>query len=479
MPDTLVVTLSEDAYEGDAEATISLNGTLLTATPIIVTAARAAGRTQTFTFQGDFGPQPQDLAISFLNDAYGGSPSLDRNLYVNGITLDGQQLVSGDGGSVALYATGTDHFAFSDSADPVAVQGGTFGSGPDTLTVALAEDAFQGDALATISINGTLLTATPITVTASHSADDSEVFTFKGDFGLGPNKIAVSFLNDAYGGSSSLDRNLYVDGITLNGQASPNFISASAALYTTSTDHFTVGIAAGIQQGVSFGANEYISAGDILQYDSNQSWSVATLVQINTPAPGPSLPDLPDGGADLIFGNTNGWPYTGYEMWIDDTGHIRIRIMSDFIDGNYIDVVGSTNVADGKMHFIGATYDGSSKASGIQLYVDGTPEQVSILSDTLTGSSASNGPMIIGNQLNGWQDQFELRGDMFDFALSDVVRPASYFQPGNANAPPIDGATQLEYNFSSGSGSLISDLSGTDNGGVLSSVAMWSSIAAS
>jgi Ca-dependent carbohydrate-binding module xylan-binding len=474
---TLVVTLSEDAYEGDAEAAIGINGMLLTATPITVTAERGAGDTQTFTFQGNFGPQPQGLAISFLNDAYGGLPSLDRNLYVDGITFDGQLLLGG--GSVALYTTSTDHFVFPDGGNSVVTQGGIFGSGPDTLTVALSEDSFEGDALANISLDGTLLTRDPIAVTASHSADDREVFTFQGDFGLGPHTVAVSFLNDAYGGSPSLDRNLYVDGITLDGQASPDLTGTGVALYTTGTDNFVTGNTTDIQQGVSFGPDQYVSAGDILQYDSGQSWSVATLVEIDAPAPGPSPPDLPQGGADVIFGNTNGTPYTGYEMWIDDSGHIRVRIMSDFINDSYIDVVGSANVADGKMHFIGASYDGSSKAAGVQLYVDGAPQQVSILSDTLTGSSASNGPMIIGNQLNGWEDQFELRGAMFDLALSNVARPESYFQPNNAEAPPIDSSTQLEYNFDAGSGLVVSDLSGNNNNGTLSSATMWSALATS
>lgn len=475
--DTLIVTLSEDAYEGDALANIQINGTLLTATPVKVTAARGAGQTQMFSFQGNFGSPPYDLAISFLNDAYGGLPSLDRNLYVDEITLNGRELVGG--GNVALFTTSTDYFAIRGSGAPVTSSGGTFGSGSDTLTLKLSEDAYQGNALAKISLDGIQLTATPIIITASHSDDDNELFTFKGNFGPGPHKVSVSFLNDAYGGSPSLDRNLYVDGIALDGQASPSLAGASVALYTTGTDYFDVSPATKVQQGVSFGPDEYISAGNIFQYGNNQSWSMATQIQINAPPPGPTPPSLPEGGADVIFGNTNGWPYTGYEMWIDDSGHLRVRIMSNFISGNYIDVEGTTDIADDKMHFIGGTYDGSPKAAGVHLYVDGKLEQTSILSDTLTGSSVSNGPMIIGNQLNGWQDQFELRGDMFNFSISDIARSASYFQMTNANDPPKDSFTQLAYNFSNGSGLTVSDLSGHNNNGTLSSATMWTTVATS
>jgi hypothetical protein len=38
----------------------------------------------------------------------------------------------------------------------------------------------------------------------------------------GAHTVVVNFLNDAYGGTPSTDRNLYVDGMTLNGQAVPN-----------------------------------------------------------------------------------------------------------------------------------------------------------------------------------------------------------------------------------------------------------------
>jgi len=51
--------------------------------------------------------------------------------------------------------------------------------------------------------------------------------------------VAVSFLNDAYGGSAATDRNLYVDGIAINGAAVGG---ATAALMVTSTQHFSVSV---------------------------------------------------------------------------------------------------------------------------------------------------------------------------------------------------------------------------------------------
>jgi hypothetical protein len=47
-------------------------------------------------------------------------------------------------------------------------------------------------------------------------------------------------LNDAYGGSAMTDRNLYVNGIAMDGTP---IAGATAALFDTSTQHFSVNVA--------------------------------------------------------------------------------------------------------------------------------------------------------------------------------------------------------------------------------------------
>jgi len=60
---------------------------------------------QDFGFTGSFGAGLHDVAVTFLNDAYGGTSSTDRNLYVNAIDLDSQHRDVG----TALYGNGTQH----------------------------------------------------------------------------------------------------------------------------------------------------------------------------------------------------------------------------------------------------------------------------------------------------------------------------------------------------------------------------------
>ena len=100
-PDQLVLALSEDAYQGDAQFIIKVDGTQL-GDPQSVTASHAAGQTQNFTFSGNWGAGPHNVEVDFLNDADAG-PGQDRNLYVNQVTYDGTAAVSQ---TLPLYSNG-------------------------------------------------------------------------------------------------------------------------------------------------------------------------------------------------------------------------------------------------------------------------------------------------------------------------------------------------------------------------------------
>ena len=61
------------------------------------------------------------LAINFINDAWGGTPDTDRNLYVDGVDLNGTPQA---GGAAALYSNGTAHVALAGSGNALLVAGG-------------------------------------------------------------------------------------------------------------------------------------------------------------------------------------------------------------------------------------------------------------------------------------------------------------------------------------------------------------------
>lgn len=110
--DVFVLHVSEDAWQGDAQFLISLDGQQLGGT-LSATASHGLSQDQAFTFQGSFGGGTHDLAVSFINDAWGGTASTDRNLYVNGVDYNGAALAQG---TAALYSNGTAHFTLGGAA---------------------------------------------------------------------------------------------------------------------------------------------------------------------------------------------------------------------------------------------------------------------------------------------------------------------------------------------------------------------------
>jgi hypothetical protein len=102
------------------------------------------------------------------------------------------------------------------SAPPAAPETITVGSGSDTIELGMSEDAYQGNAQFTVSVDGTQVGDTQ-TITASHAAGQSQTVNVKGNWGPGQHTVTINFLNDLYDGSSTADRNLYVNNATIDG----------------------------------------------------------------------------------------------------------------------------------------------------------------------------------------------------------------------------------------------------------------------
>jgi beta-glucanase (GH16 family) len=112
-PDTLVLKLSQDAYQGDAQYIVSVDGERVGGT-FSAKALRGAGEADTLTLKGDWGTGAHKVAVEFLNDAWGGTEATDRNLFVEGATYNGQAV---DGAALDLFSAGAADFAFGQPAE--------------------------------------------------------------------------------------------------------------------------------------------------------------------------------------------------------------------------------------------------------------------------------------------------------------------------------------------------------------------------
>jgi predicted xylan-binding protein with Ca-dependent carbohydrate-binding module len=193
------------------------------------------------------------VTVTFANNFIYPGQSGDRNLYVDGVSYNGNTVsnsttpiyesplfppnstVGNIAGNAVFSVNDTTPVpsgaGSNDTTSPGAV---SVGDGPDTLKLGMAEDAYQGDAQFTVSVDGKQIGGTQ-TTTARIAEGQSQEFDVHGNFGSGSHTVSVKFLNDQIGdfypsGTPGLpaqgqwavdttDRNLYVTGMTLNGGA--------------------------------------------------------------------------------------------------------------------------------------------------------------------------------------------------------------------------------------------------------------------
>jgi len=94
--DSIDMWIAEDAYLGNAQFTISVNGTQIGGT-YTATAIHTLGQGQEFILKDNFqAGGTYKISVEFLNDKFGGTGTTDRNLYVEYATSNGA-LISGSG----------------------------------------------------------------------------------------------------------------------------------------------------------------------------------------------------------------------------------------------------------------------------------------------------------------------------------------------------------------------------------------------
>ncbi len=139
---------------------------------------------------------------------------------------------------VRAYSSNPSAASVTQSSPPPPQPTPTSSTGSSNLDLYLSEDAWQSDAQFSVAIDGQTIGGAQ-SVNALHSNGGSQDFSYSQALTAGTHDVAISFLNDAYGGSPATNRNLYVDGISVNNVP---VSGAAAALMSASTQHFTVNV---------------------------------------------------------------------------------------------------------------------------------------------------------------------------------------------------------------------------------------------
>jgi hypothetical protein len=224
----LSVRVSEDAYNGNAQFIVHVDGQQVGGT-FTATASHAAGQWQDIAIGGTYSTGPHTIDVQFINDAWGGSSTTDRNLYVQSVTINGETISHGTApASISSYPSdGSIELAGNGAATYSATGTGTSTpptnpppptSTTGTIVLHVSEDAFKGDAQFTVFVDGHQIGGTQ-TATANHSKGQWQDITLTGPFDNGPHTIDVNYVNDLYSsGKHGGDRNLYVQSVTIDGE---------------------------------------------------------------------------------------------------------------------------------------------------------------------------------------------------------------------------------------------------------------------
>lgn len=112
-----------------------------------------------------------------------------------------------------------------------------------------------------------------------------------------------------------------------------------------------------------------------------------------------STSDITTGTKTIIVKSIGAPNYTGYGFAIDgDTGNPMLTLVNIWTS-NTLRVRGVIDIRDGNWHHVVATYDGTSSASGVKIYVDGVPVALTTVYNSLTATISNTVDFNIGTQI--------------------------------------------------------------------------------
>ena len=152
-------------------------------------------------------------------------------------------------------------------------------------------------------------------------------------------------------------------------------------------------------------------AGD---FDSGQSFSYSAWVR---------LPRIDRTGAVMSRMDTAS-KHRGWDMWVE-RGQIGTHIVNAWPD-NAIKVVTREKVRANRWYHVCITYDGSSKATGVRIYLDGQPVEAQVLSNSLEGSIRSRVSFKVGRR--------DVGEDLEGAGIQEVRLYSRALSPGEAGA---------------------------------------------
>jgi hypothetical protein len=153
-----------------------------------------------------------------------------------------------------------------------------------------------------------------------------------------------------------------------------------------------------VGRAASFDGETEVSFGNVGSFDTADKFSLAVWLRPSSNLPVAALQKIEDTETRR-----------GYEMLFDDialigiqkfAARLTVRLIAHWPD-NAIEIRTRERLAMGDYHHIALTYDGTGRAAGLRLYLNGEPGDAEIVRDNLRGSIQTGAELEVGDKLKG------------------------------------------------------------------------------
>lgn len=140
------------------------------------------------------------------------------------------------------------------------------------------------------------------------------------------------------------------------------------------------------QKVFSLESGDTVEIADAGNFESDQGFTCSAWVRI----PKRNL----TGAAFSRMDNTSA--YRGWDLWVEGD-RVGMHIINAWPD-NALKVVGKQQLQPNQWYHVTVSYDGSKKAAGVKVYLNGAPQPVDVLSDKLTETIKTAVPFKLGQR---------------------------------------------------------------------------------
>ncbi|HZM89681.1 MAG TPA: DUF1553 domain-containing protein [Blastocatellia bacterium] len=205
------------------------------------------------------------------------------------------------------------------------------------------------------------------------------------------------------------------DGLTAHYELDGNFSDVSGGYRHGRTVSGDPTFGSGyVGRSVNFDGDSHVSFGNVGALDRSNPFSIAFWLRGsgNTPTAVLQKIDNPE-------------TRRGYEFLLDDheligiqrrAAHLSFRLISHWPD-SAVQIRTKTRLTLGDWYHVAVSYDGSGKAAGLRLYINGKSHQAEIQQDNLSGITKTDAELQIGNKFLGKP----FRGGIDDLRLYERV----------------------------------------------------------